>query len=335
MKNILFATTALVATATFASAEVTGSGPGTVNITGWAEMGVIGGTTLTQTGGFWSENDVEPQFHTDIDVSFAMSGTADNGLTFGATVDLDENGAFGNTTQGGETIFVSAGGATLTMGDTDGAFDKVMQEVNLAAGSINDDETTHAGFSGNAGFDGTQDGQIARFDYAFSGLTASLSTEIDDAGNDKPVWGVGVRYSGEFSGVSVGFGLGHQAGDTAAGNDQKLTGVSVDATLANGLKMGVNHTRMEINNVEGSHSAIGLGYEMNALAVGVNYGVFADDDGDATASGFGIAASYDLGGGLSAKAGYGHSTVNDLAVSATNTKDLNRDSFSLGLAMSF
>ncbi|WP_417524369.1 porin [Marinovum sp.] len=345
MKNILFATTALVATATFASAEVTGSGPGTVNITGWAEMGVIGGNTLTQNGaGFWSETEMEPQFHTDVDVSFAMSGTADNGLTFGATVDLDENGAFGNTTQGGETIFVSAGGATLTMGDTDGAFDKVMQEVNLAAGSINDDETAHAGFSGNAGFDGTQDGQIARFDYAFSGLTASLSTEIDDRGSDKPVWGVGVRYSGEFSGVSVGFGIGHQAGETRSNAaavppvgsvDQKLTGVSVDATLANGLKMGVNHTRMDIDGTESSHSAIGLGYEMNALAVGVNYGVFADDDGDATASGFGIAASYDLGGGLSAKAGYGHSTVNDLAVSATNTKDLNRDSFSLGLAMSF
>jgi hypothetical protein len=31
------------------------------------------------------------QFVQDIDITFTMSGTADNGTTFGAAIDLDEN----------------------------------------------------------------------------------------------------------------------------------------------------------------------------------------------------------------------------------------------------
>lgn len=355
MKNILFATTALVATAGFASAEVTGSGPGTINITGSAEMGVIGGNAITYddnilspTFGTFDEAEIEAQFHTDIDVTFAMSGTADNGLTFGATVDLDENGAFGNTTEGGETLFVSAGGATLTMGDTDGAFDAAMREVNVAAGSINDDETAHAGFSGNggisrnaagnigggAGWDAGFDGQIARFDYAMSGFTGSLSAEIDDSGTLDPIWGVGVRYAGEFSGVNVGFGLGHQTQEDL-GN---WTGVSIDVAMANGFTAAVNHSVADLETSafgfdDATHTGVGIGYEMNALAVGVNYGIFRIE-GDDVASGYGIAATYDLGGGLSAQAGYGHSTFNDLPTTG-GTDDLNADSFSIGLAMSF
>ncbi|RMH39212.1 MAG: porin, partial [Alphaproteobacteria bacterium] len=68
MKKVLFATTALVATAGVAAADV--------SISGYAEMGVIGGTGM------------DAQFHTDIDATFSMSGTTDNGLTFGASVDL-------------------------------------------------------------------------------------------------------------------------------------------------------------------------------------------------------------------------------------------------------
>lgn len=380
MKKILFATTALVATAGIASAEVA--------LTGSAEMGIIGGDV--------DGDAIETQFHTDIDVTFTMTGEADNGLTFGASIDLDEsdgsgacalsdndaranllgftglltiNGAladidgsffdgdddvvscavrgdsaaFSNTEQGGETIFISAGGATLTMGDTDGAFDAAMQEVNLAAGSINDDETEHAGFSGNAGLDGTYDGQIARFDYAFSGVTASLSAEIDDSGNGDPVWGLGLRYEGDFNGVALGVGLGYQTTNTAdvedvfnalvpgappvsEGVSMDIIGVSVDAGFSNGLSLGVNHSVLNIDGDEGKHTALGVGYEMNALAIGLNWGQFTAD-GDVISSGFGLAAAYDLGGGLAAQFGYGHSNFDVLDVTA--------NTFSLGLAMSF
>lgn len=344
MKNILFATTALVATAGIASAEVAGSGPGTVNISGWAEMGVIGGS------------EIESQFWTDIDVEFRMSGTADNGLTFGAGVDLDENGAFSGTTEGGEFVFVSYGAATLTMGDTDGAFDKALTEVNYASGSIDDSETAHAGFSGNGGvglfgagvlmvpgtqlgtgLDAAYDGQIARFDYAFDGITASVSAEIDDTGAGDPIWGLGVAYAGEFSGVAVGFGLGYQATADFGGSDTEISvwGLSADAGFSNGVTVGLNYSQMDIEGVDDTldHGAIGIGYEMNAIAVGLNYGHYTSDD-EELASGFGLAASYDLGGGLVGKFGYGSSSLDSgFATLVGSEEEFN--TWSLGLAMSF
>ena len=132
MKKVLLATSALVASAGIASAQG-------VELSGHAEMGIIGGSAI------------ETQFHTDIDVTFTMSGETDNGLTFGASIDLDESdgsgtgatavgasAAFGNTTQGGETVFISGSFGTLTMGDTDGAFDWALTEVAIG-GAIADD----------------------------------------------------------------------------------------------------------------------------------------------------------------------------------------------------
>lgn len=357
MKNILFATTALVATAGFAQAEVTGSGPGTINITGSAEMGVFGAELInTDANGFMATGgttEVVPQFHTDIDVTFAMEGTADNGLTFGATVDLDEGGAISNATQndaddGGATFFISGGGATLTMGDTDGAFDAAMREVSYAGGSISDNQEHIAwGGFGNNGLDGFYDGQIARFDYSFDTVTASISAEIDDNGNTDPVWGLGVRYEGDLSGVALGVGLGYQAvnddngftffgvnnfrGNTYSG-DLSILGVSVDAGFSNGVTTGFTYTMADADGVDATHLGLGLGYEMNALAVGINYGRYMLD-GDLYSSGVGLAAAYDLGGGLSAQLGYASNTIHDDFT--TTSGDESGNTWSLGLAMSF
>merc|ERR1711969_474249 len=94
----------------------------------------------------------DTQFFTDMDIRFTLSGEADNGLTFGATIDLDEAadnsnpGRFENPDEpGGEAIFISYGGATFTMGDTDGALDARVPELALAGGSLADDETVHLG----------------------------------------------------------------------------------------------------------------------------------------------------------------------------------------------
>ncbi|MFW2541192.1 porin [Primorskyibacter sp. 2E107] len=359
MKKILFATTALVATAGAASAEIA--------LTGWAEMGVLGGSR-------YGDN---TQFHTDIDVTFTMSGEADNGLTFGANIDLDESdgsgmsgtptvcttatagvdlngggiigvgddyiqsciagtagtamgasGAFGNTTQGGEVIFVSYGNAKLSMGDVDGAFDAAMQEVNIG-GSIDDSETIHTGFSGNAGLDGTYDGQIAQFEYSFNSFTAYLSAEIDDTGTFDPVWGIGFRYSADLAGLDLGVGLGYQTVDFGAGLDSSIWGISLDTTFNNGIQARVNYSDFQSDvAVDYTHAAIGLGYTMNALTIGFNYGKY-DFAGNAESKGYGLAVDYDLGGGLEAQFGYGYSEVSVGGATA------DADTFSLGLKMDF
>ncbi len=256
MNKLLLASTALVASTTFAMADV--------SVSGFAEMGIFGGEApnLGSDGG---TSDIDPQFHTDIDVFFDMSGETDSGITFGASVDLnslnDEDadgniGAF-DASQGGDdtSIFVSGALGTLTMGDTDGAFDFVMTEA-IIGGSIQDDNE-HAGWSGNSGLDGRyradagDEGQIARYDYAFGDFSVALSAEIDDdedtplveianvdfdldeittalgefgrdVSNDT-VLGIGFRYAGEFSGVNFGAGLGYQQAGSFS-----VTGITVD-----------------------------------------------------------------------------------------------------------
>ncbi|MGC1427812.1 MAG: porin, partial [Albidovulum sp.] len=160
MKKLLLASTAIVGLAGAAAAEV--------SLSGYAEIGISGG------------DGVETQFHNDIDVKFSLSGASDNGLEFGATIDLDEVGddcgSTTVTTTGGSTASVCTGGdpiaangrgsgteehsvwvsgsfGKVTLGDTDGALDWAAEEI--ASGSaLADDHTSQAGYYSFTGLDG-------------------------------------------------------------------------------------------------------------------------------------------------------------------------------------
>lgn len=322
MKKILFATTALVATAGIAAAEV--------KVTGFAEMGIVDGDDLATAG-----------FHTDTGVTFTMSGEADNGLTFGTKIALEEAaGGIATSVEDDFAVFIAYGGATLTMGDTDGAFDWAMKEVGIG-GSIADDHTTHAGFNFNSGLDGTFDGQIARFDYTFDAFSMAISAEIDDSGTFDPVWGVAFKYAGELAGLDLGVGIGYQSVDLGGGFDVEVVGISVDTTFDNGLQAIVNYSETDVAGTTVDHWALGLGYTMNALTLSANYGEYSFP-GSAKDSGFGLAANYDLGGGLEVQFGYGSSSV-DVGPAVFGLGDGrfagfvpgDYDSYSFGLAMSF
>ena len=383
MKKVLFASTALVAWAGVAAAQDTD-----IVISGVAEMGVLGGDLFADDDDDidldFDETDI--QFHTDIDVTFTMTGQTDTGLTFGANVDLDETdavcgsddvilrdddpatpdvneeergtfltgcsegNAFNPRRQGGESIFISGAFGTLTMGDTDGAFDWALQEAII--GSSLDDDHEHAGYSGNAGLDGLYDGQVARYEYAFADFSVAVSGEIDDlagggdedAGDDAgdPVLGLGVRYATDFAGVAVAFGGGVQTvsglGDIADDvvdiideddedeiDNLTIWGVSADATFAGGFQVIANYSDLDDL---GEHWGVAGGYSIDALTLAVNYGQFDTDLGDS--EGFGVVANYDLGGGAELQAGYGHSTVGDVL-----GDDFDSDKFSFGVAMAF
>ncbi|MFN3147130.1 MAG: porin [Paracoccaceae bacterium] len=311
MKKVLFATTALVATASIASADVA--------LKGSAEMGIFGGNGVTG---------VDPQFFTDVDVNFSGKGTTDGGVEFGFSVDLDEGGAgaaavANNADDGGATIYVSGTFGKLTMGDTDGGFDWAMSEVAGPAGSINDDHTGHAGYNGNSGFDGTNDGQIAAYEYSFADFAFAVSAEIDDnGGTPGVVYGIGAKYSVAMSGASLSLGLGYQGYTNAS-----IWGASAAINMDNGLYMGVNYSQTAGTAVDDTqHYGIGLGYSVDAVSVGVNYGSYNRTVG-ADTSGFGVAAQYDLGGGMKLHAGYGWS---DRPGTANDTS-----SYSFGASMSF
>ena len=340
MKKVLFATTALVATAGVASAEVA--------VTGWAEMGLFGGDNAMGMG-------IETQFFTDIDVLFRMSGETDNGLTFGAGVDLDENGAFTVNDDGGAFVFLSGNFGTVTMGDTDGALDWALQEANYGnAGSIADDETAHAGYLGSYG-DGAYDGQILRYDNTFGDFGVALSVEMDDTGMMDTGFALGFRYGMDLGGADVGFGVGYQFIDVAnylPGNlssiaipvqdfdgEYDIFGISA-SVASNGFSANIEYTNFSADNAneeEADHVSLGLGYTTGAITVSANYGIWdyssdvAASDGDIT--GFGLAAAYDLGGGASIHAAYGVSDYSDIAAVPAAFDDL--ETWSLGVALSF
>ena len=320
MKNILFATTALVATAGIANAQ-----SANLAISGFAEIGMSDTNTAGQG---W-------QFHNDIDVTFSMSGETDGGMAFGATIDLDEVTNAGDDNgipQGANdaSAFISGGFGTVTMGDTDGAFDWAMIEANVVGGSIADDETAHSGFTGNAGLDGSEDGQVLRWNYSMGaiGIAASLEQDGNNAANtNDDATGFGLTYSLDAGSTSVSFGVGMQ--DASATSD--ITGFSVRAAMDNGLTIAANmsdQTTSATTSVD--RVGVGLGYTMDALAFGINWGEATTSTtgaADAVADGVGLAVTYDLGSGAVAQFGYGSGKANAAAASVTT--------MSAGLALSF
>ena len=348
MKKILLTSTAMVAFAGAASAEVL--------ISGLAEMGIQygdGGVAAT-------DNTVE--FFTDIDVTFTMTGETDGGLVFGADIDLDESDgsdrdnttttgtvdpgpdgilgtdddsqtfdipgstggspAFNDRTQGGEAIFISGGFGTLTAGDTDGAIDWALTEVAFASGSINDDETEHAGYNGNAALDGTFDGQILRYDYSVGDFGVALSAEIDDGDTDQDeassVLGIGFKYGVDLGGGQVSFGIGYQAGENFNDNDLddpiddvEAIGASLNGTFG-AFTAGLSYLNVDAgDSLAGyDHYGIGVGYVTGAISLSANYGDYDFDNGT-DQDGYGITAGYDLGGGAAVQFGYGDSNFSD------------------------
>ncbi|MDA8585390.1 porin [Rhodobacteraceae bacterium] len=306
MKKVLLATTALTFSAGYALAQENG-----ITITGSAEMGIADDDSASSV-----------QFVQDIDLTFSFIGTTDNGLSFGAAIDIDEvDNQGGSATQndlddGGVAVFISGEFGTFTLGDTDGAFDFALAEVD-GGGALQDDHTIHEGFNGNGGLDGSSDGQILRWDRNFGDFAVAVSYEQDattaGAETDSPVGetiGVGVR--GSFGDFTVG--VGYQDNDI-----DDIVGISVGYDFGDFNIVG-NYADQD---TLGSRYAIGVTYASGPITLSANYG---DQDNDVTGidvQGFGLAANYDLGGGAEVQFGYGSSDEADI------------DTYSLGISMSF
>ncbi len=389
MKKVLLTSTALVAFAGAAAAEVT--------ISGWAEMGVIGG------------QDITTQFYNDVDVDFNMTGESDGGLVFGAVVDLDSAGDLSNETSkiGDFEVFVSGEWGTVTMGDIDGALDWAADSVATWGdpGTIDDSETAHFGFQ-DTFLDGSYDGQVFRYDYAFNDFAFAVSFEQDDRSDhdlrvldedrDDYDWAIGAKWSPVVGPGTVKLGVGYQQADDAKvtfeipgavgdelndiyeeaqdngdnatialleaisdvdddntddtynlkfdlGDDTSVWALSagyvIDSGMLEGLQFGGVYSDWEGDDFDdGYYWGLGIGYAWEAFSIHANYGENKfefNGPGDIKLRGAGLAAGYDLGGGLSVLGGYGWSKFK---IDGTHTDaDGNEDTstWSLGLSMAF
>ncbi len=261
MKNILFATTALVASAGVAAADVSFSGS--------AGAGVFNDDAAGTNG-----------VYSFAKLSVAMTGEADNGIKFGAdlsvtagnkfdTGDFEDDGAASGIV-GFDGAYVEFGGAKL----------KFKQE---GIDDLYDDDYSHD----------------IQFDYSTGGF--SISTTVDDSDTaGESQYSYKLAYS--TNGITA----------TLTGND--LTdNQKIDINYkADAYKVGIEY------NLDGDVTKVYGEYTTNGFTVNANYAT--NDDWDFgvkyAANGITVAAStdesdaweltgsYDLGGGLSAVAGY-------------------------------
>ena len=343
MKKILLATTMLAGTAGFASAEIA--------VTGWAELGVwnnnsVNGSAVEGKDGvaFWQE----------FEVRFIGTGSSDNGLEFGAQIDLDETNVAVND-DSGTHVWISGAFGKLTLGDTDGTVDWATTDMDGGVASIADDHTTHTAFFGVNNFDQNGDGQVARYENSFGDVAFAISIEQGSNGvvtgnynedgelvstNRKldEIYGVGVRYNADLGGTTVALGLGYQDG----GNDfGKALGVSAATQLSGGFAVALGYvdykktdTATYVGKFGGYDNHIGLmlGYEAGPVAVSANYGKVKLVNGAGNAKSWGAAANYDLGGGAVVEFGYAND-VRDVWAAAEGGKKV--DQWSLGLGLTF
>ena len=300
MKKVLFATTALIATAGVAAADVTISGAAEAIL---KDYGVAGGDSYLETS---------------VELDVAFSGTTDGGLSFGASMDLNTaaNGAHADGAADPE-IFITGAFGTVTIGDVTYAADGIgLAEVGDAAGADDTLESLRGGTGDVADADVT-------WKYTIEGLTLTLSAGIggtaDAVSAGEGDFSLHAAYTMAGLTVEVGCADDNSTGDSWSGLElgYKMGDATLGATFINRDEAAGSSVR------DRSGAGFSIGYAVNdALSV---TGVMSTTDGVAAGSqsidDYGVGFAYNLGGGASIVGG----------MAETNTVDR----WDFGIKMSF
>lgn len=263
MKNLLIASTALVASAGFASADI--------KLGGSANMGVKYDATAVNT----------TSIHHEVDFDIIGSGTTDNGLTFGASLDVDDDNAALGTVNDSE-VFVSGAFGTLTLGSVDPATDGFgIADLGFDGIGVDDDSESlkTAGSTADIHFSTT---------FGALGVIVSAHSTNNDAA---------VRFSYNFGDFNAS--IGH-ADNSGAGANRAATTIQLGGTFG-AVKANAFYT-----DGTGSVTTNGYGVDMTYTMGAMSY-TFAYGDTDAAGddADFGIGAAYALGGGATLAGGVG------------------------------
>ncbi len=308
MKKVLFLTTALVASASMAAADVRLSGYGRFGLdyNDANSNTATGSTTLTSR----------------LRLQFDMSTETDGGVTFGARFRMQaesRDNAAGVGGINGARFFVRANGFTLGVGNIVGAFEGATGLYNVANTPTADIGIDGAGF---ASVTANMGGNAFNWD-AYSSSGAGVNgVEVIYSGSN---WGVHVSYSdastntlggeGETNAAISGF---YTFGDwtvSAAYNDEErpgtfgrdLTMISVIGDLGF-MDLTVSYASGE--NYEGlgldvSKVGIYAGFDIGAATNVIVYVTSEDNPYDLghDGTGYGFNVAHDLGGGVTLTAG--------------------------------
>ena len=266
MKKLLIASTALVATAGIASADITMTGHGAAgyytNLTGAAGNGI----------------------YSNAGIVISMSGATDSGITFSTSVDAEA----GTEIDQGDFEFDGGAGGTFGFGNVTvaGAFGTLTFD-NAGVDNLYDDDLTAAdvSFATSVGpvslavaldTDDAADGTSVSAGYASGAMTFSASGSSTATDNSMAL---GVSYA-----LSDNMTLTADTDSTAGASAVNSIGIS---TSLNGVSIAASSD-------SNSEWDVDLGYTVSGITL--TYGLDEESVWDAT-------ASMTLGGGASVKAG--------------------------------
>lgn len=301
MKKVLFATSALVLSAGFASAEVAVSGDG--------RMGVI-----------YDGNDA--QFSSRARVKFTLTGESDAGLSFGGAFRVDQESDYtaGNTgsvrsaargTAG--AVWVSGTYGKLSMGDVVGAAEAAigdLYEVGYTDGEFAGDPEELFFLVGDG--NNEDQGPTALYEYKINniGLYASMTdgsnvagpavvgrapfvdTDGDGIGDTQfdtadTAWSLAAKYEGSNFWASLSYSDNGDVSELGLGAEAKFNNFAVK-----GVYLSYDDSILDYT------AGLAASYQADAVLVKGfyrrdKYDIVGEDSFDS----FGIGADYDLGGG--------------------------------------
>ncbi|MDN3712793.1 porin [Paracoccus cavernae] len=322
MKKVLFATSALVLSAGFASAEVAVSGDG--------RMGMI-----------YDGNDV--QFSSRARVKFTMTGESDAGLSFGGSFRVDQENYSANEYRSAARgtagqVWISGTYGKLSMGDVVSASEAAigdLYEIGYTEGAFAGDIEEISYLTGDG--ENLDQGANILYEYGIEGFTffasatdgsdtnlgsISPGANVDDelnASSDDVAYSLAAKYEAGNYNVGLGYGKHGDADEIVLGGE-----VTYDQFSVKGIYAKYSDRFTGELDAEEFDSTIGLAaaYQADALLVKgfwrqdkFKYDVAGDEKFDS----FGIGADYDLGGGATLAGGiidsdYLDDTVADLGV---------------------
>jgi outer membrane protein OmpU len=224
-------------------------------------------------------------------ISFSGSGETDSGLAYGGKFDAHNSVAANAGTSG--SAFISGAFGKLAMGDLDGADQALVGQVAYVGltslGSFN--EVTFQSASHNVAYT-----------YSANGLSLGLSTDtVANAAVGGSSYAVGASYTTDMNGTSITVAAGTSSVQTAATGTATQNSASL-ALGMNGLSTKVVYAKNNRGSLaDQTQTAMSMSYTMGQIGVDAFYS--NNKIGAASTHAQGLGVSYDMGAGLSAKAG--------------------------------
>lgn len=348
MKKLLLATTML--------ASVTGYATADVSVSGDARMGVLNAYSNVDGADNYST------FSSRVRIKFSGSGVTDSGLAFGGSFRAKEASDADSGTKG--SAFVSGAFGKISMGDVNSGDKEAVGQIDGAVGYTGLGSTNSISYAADGGFT-FQDTTIATsaesfgptttnasaakalYTYSANGLTVAVSSSQLETGNtaakNKTSYGIGASYNSGNVTVALGYG----SSDISISNAE---GSVTDTTLSAGYVMGTTTIKAIYQDKEVSTTGIAhftgsvktmgasvkhiegqLGLTAYALSANVETDLVTNT---ATASRYGIGATYDLGGGMVLAAGWVHNEA-IIKDGSTSIKTKGVDGFDVGVQLAF